>query len=57
METTKGQVLEMKMEHWKQSMENLFGVLMGMSELTTRRLELVENDKEATFKLLEKKYE
>ena len=37
-----------------QSVENMFKVLMGMIEMYNKRLKLVENEKEARFKLLEK---
>jgi len=39
------------------SIKNLFKVPMGMVIISTKRMKLVEGEKEARFSLLEKKFE
>lgn len=42
-------------ERWKKLLERLFNVLMGMTKITVRRLELIERKEDESFNLLEKK--
>ena len=46
-----GQVPKLNMDYRKKFVENLFKVLMGMIELISRRLELIESEREVRANL------